>query len=159
MEQPAPYWFEVVEIDDPEATSLLDAYETELRSIFTERSSQRAANHPEDFRPPTGVFLLLRDAGRVLGCGGVRRLDVAVGELKRMYLDPEARGIGLGARLLRELEARAADLGYRTLRLDSRLELTAALRLYRAAGYHEIAPYNDNDDAQTWMERSLPPRL
>jgi GNAT superfamily N-acetyltransferase len=88
------------------------------------------------FVPPDGVFLVLRgDDGRAVGCGGIARFDRMRGEVKRMYVVPEARGRGLGRRLLEELEAQARRLGYTRTVLETGDRQEAALALYLRAGY------------------------
>jgi len=108
---------------------------------------------------PRGTFLVASTGGRDVGCVGVRFLDAAPGprraELKRLHVAPAARGLRLGRRLLEEAHAWALARGAREVVLDTRSELTAALRLYASAGYVEVEPYNDNPQAQVWMARSL----
>jgi ribosomal protein S18 acetylase RimI-like enzyme len=87
--------------------------------------------------------------------GGFRRLGDGVAEIKRMYVRPEARSRGLAAELLRTLEGAIAELGYERARLDTGPKQPHAQRLYRAAGYVEIAPYNDNPFACFWGEKRL----
>ena len=147
--------YDVEDMDSPEARRMLAAYQAELGRRFDMRVAVSTENHPEEFRPPRGVFLVVRRDSTAVGCGGVRPLPDGTGELKRMFLDESVRGMGAGRRLLRALEEHAAAAGYEVLRLDSRLGLTTAIALYRSAGYREIPPYNDNPDAQIWMERSL----
>ncbi len=114
-----------------------------------------AAGPPADLVPPGGVFLLARVGGEPAGIGGVRHLDTEVAEVKSMFVSPAHRGIGLGRRILAELDAIAAEHGCRAVRLDSSAYLTDALRLYRAAGYRDVVAYNDNPKADVWFERSL----
>ncbi|HEX3238940.1 MAG TPA: GNAT family N-acetyltransferase [Solirubrobacterales bacterium] len=114
-----------------------------------------AAGPPADLVPPAGIFLLARVDGEPAGIGGVRHLDTEVAEVKSMFVSPAHRGIGLGRRILAELDAIAAGHGCRAVRLDSSAYLTDALRLYRAAGYREVPAYNDNPKADVWFERSL----
>jgi len=109
---------------------------------------------------PRGTFLVASGGGADLGCVGVRFLDAAGeapgrAELKRLYVAPAARGLRLGRRLLDEAHAWARERGAREVVLDTRSELTAALRLYASAGYVEVEPYNDNPQAQVWMARRL----
>lgn len=104
------------------------------------------------YGPPAGVALLATGAdGTAVGVTGVRAFDVAAGdaELKRMYLDPVARGAGLGRALGEAAVSAARDLGYRRLLLDSRRSLATACALYRRLGFTEIEPYRHNpfDDA------------
>jgi len=93
------------------------------------------------FEPPDGVFLVIREDGRAIACGGVARFDETRGELKRMYVVPEARGRGLGRRLLEELEAQARALGYTALVLETGEQQGEALGLYRSSGYEPIPCY------------------
>src|SRR3954452_18533139 len=72
-----------------------------------------------------------------------------------MYVGPDARGRGVGARLLRRLEDEARTLGYKTLRLDTAAPLSEAQALYRGAGYREIGDYNGNSAASHWFEKEL----
>lgn len=78
-----------------------------------------------------------------------------VREIKRMWVAPTARGLGVGQRLLAAIEDRASVLGTRTLRLDTNETLTTAIALYESAGYRRIDRYNDNPYATHFMERSL----
>jgi ribosomal protein S18 acetylase RimI-like enzyme len=73
-----------------------------------------------------------------------------------MYVSPTHRGLGLGRRILEELHRVAAESGCRATRLDTSDYLIAAIGLYRAAGYHEVADYNGNTKASLWFERPLP---
>jgi ribosomal protein S18 acetylase RimI-like enzyme len=75
-----------------------------------------------------------------------------------MWVHPELRGRGVGRLLLASLEARARELGFSTVRLDTSGHLNEAIALYRAAGYTEITPYNDNPYAAHWFEKHLLPR-
>ena len=104
----------------------------------------------------TGVLLLVVDpAGEVVGTAAVRLLDPGVGELRRMWLRPAQQGSGLGRRLMDACIDEARRLGCRALRLDTKARLAPAVRLYRGYGFSEIARYNDNPRADTWMERAL----
>jgi ribosomal protein S18 acetylase RimI-like enzyme len=76
-----------------------------------------------------------------------------------MWVAPAVRGLGVGRRLLAELEARAAAAGARTARLETNRALPEAVQLYRSAGYREVAPFNDEPYAHHWFEKDLiPPR-
>lgn len=105
--------------------------------------------------PPHGFFVLGTAAGVPVACGGVRTLAPGIAEIKRMWVDPDLRGVGLGRRLLAELESRAAALGHRTVRLDSNSVLVAAQRLYERAGYRPIERYNDNPYPDRFYEKHL----
>lgn len=93
------------------------------------------------FQPPHGRLLLADDDG--IGC--LRSIGDGVGEIKRMYVRPAARGTGLGRRLLDGLLEAADELGYRQVRLDSVRFMEAAHALYRSAGFTEIDPYEQSE--------------
>lgn len=105
--------------------------------------------------PPGGVFLVVRSAGHVVGCGGVQTIGPDTGEIKRMWVAPEHRGRGVGARLLTELERRSRGLGHTVVRLDTNSELFEAVGLYRRAGYRSIGRYNDNPYPDHFFEKRL----
>ncbi|HEX4480259.1 MAG TPA: GNAT family N-acetyltransferase [Rudaea sp.] len=109
----------------------------------------------DDFLPPRGSLLVAHLDGEAIGCGALRTLSSGVGEIKRMWISPNARGLGLGRRLLAELEAQAVQHAFHTVRLDTNATLDEALALYRSSGYHEIPRFNDNPYAQHWFEKSL----
>lgn len=114
------------------------------------------AHWQEEYDGRTGVLLVVADAaGEVVGTAAVRLLEPGVGELKRMWLRPSCQGRGLGRRLMDACLDEARRLGCRALRLDTQAKLEAAVRLYRAYGFSEVARYNDNHRADIWMERVL----
>jgi GNAT superfamily N-acetyltransferase len=138
--------------------SLLAAYVAEIdRTLESHRASSPADT--EELAPPGGGFVVARDeAGKPVGCGAFRRLEDGVCEVKRMYVAPEARGLGIGRLILETLEAEAAAAGYRLARLDTAEPLRAARALYASAGWREVAPYNDNPHASHWFEKELSAR-
>jgi ribosomal protein S18 acetylase RimI-like enzyme len=93
--------------------------------------------------------------GEPVGCGALKFHGDAPAEIKRMWVARAARGLGLGRRLLAELEAHAAARGVRTLRLETNRALVEAIGLYRAAGYREVPAFNDEPYAHHWFERTL----
>ena len=95
--------------------------------------------------------------GRVAGCGGLQQVDAATAEIKRMWIDPTRRGLGLGRRLLAHLEDVARERGYRRVVLDTNGALVEAIAMYRRAGYEAIERYNDNPYAQHWFAKALDP--
>lgn len=108
-----------------------------------------------EMRPPGGYFVVARIDGEPVGCGGMKVLDAATGEIKRVWTARSARGQGVARRMLRCLEALAREAGVTTLRLDTNRSLTEAQAMYRQDGYHEIGRYNDNPYAHHWFEKSL----
>jgi DNA-binding MarR family transcriptional regulator/GNAT superfamily N-acetyltransferase len=109
----------------------------------------------DEYIAPRGCLLLTRLFGRPIGCGALRTFAPGEGEIKRMWIAPQARGLGLGRRLLDELEALARRKRMRRVRLDTNGTCTEALSLYRSAGYREIPRFNDNPYAQHWFEKAL----
>ena len=105
--------------------------------------------------PPAGVFVLARSSGQPVACGGVHTIAAGTGELKRMWVHDDWRGVGLGSRLLRHLEDQARALGHRTVRLDTNAALTEAIGMYRRAGYQAIERYNDDPWATHFFEKNL----
>jgi DNA-binding MarR family transcriptional regulator/GNAT superfamily N-acetyltransferase len=146
--------------EDPlsaDAQQCLDRYFGELASRFRGGYDRDADHSAEvgEFAPPKGCMLIARLLGEPVGCGAVRASEPGVAEIKRMWVAPQARGIGLGRRLLGELEQVAARNKARVVRLDSNSALTEALRLYRSCGYREIQPFNDSPYAHHWFEKVL----
>ncbi|MBM7830688.1 ribosomal protein S18 acetylase RimI-like enzyme [Agromyces cerinus] len=109
----------------------------------------------DDLRGETGAFVVARDGHEVLGCAGVRYIDAEVGELTRVFITSEARGRGLGAALIGEVERVAERRGVRRIRLEVRGDLVEAQRLYRRAGYREVAAFSDGPYADHWMAKDL----
>lgn len=95
--------------------------------------------------PPTAesvtVFVVAYDDGVAVACGGLRALDAAHGEVKRMYVAPAARGRGISKLVLRDLERRARDLGWERLVLETGELQPEAMSLYLREGYTEIPPF------------------
>ena len=109
-----------------------------------------------DMRPPSGYLLLARLDGAAAGCGVlVCHPDQKLGEIKRVWIAPQARGHGLARRVLHRLEAIAREQGLAYLRLDTNRVLHEAHRLYRSEGYSEIARFNDNPYAHHWFGKRL----
>jgi GNAT superfamily N-acetyltransferase len=113
------------------------------------------ADAVDDYTPPGGRFLLVYQGERVVGCGAVRTIEPAVGELKRMWIHPDARGAGLGSALLAALVAESRALGHTRLVLDTNSVLVEAIALYRKHGFEPIEQYNDNPDASLYLGRTL----
>ena len=110
---------------------------------------------PAELRPPGGAYLVGYEGEEAVAGGGLRRLGDGVAEIKRMYVRPAARSRGVAAALLAALESTALSLGYAAVRLDTGPKQVHAQRLYRAAGYVDVPPYNDNPFACFWGEKRL----
>jgi GNAT superfamily N-acetyltransferase len=111
---------------------------------------------PAELNPPAGAFLVGYDAdGRAICCGGVKRLDATTCELKRMYVLPEARGLGVARALLGALEDTARAMGFAVSRLDTGPRQPGAQHLYESAGYASIENFNANPVASFFGEKPL----
>jgi GNAT superfamily N-acetyltransferase len=143
----------------PDARSCLRAYFAELAERFDAGFDPDRSISADDHEltPPAGLLLLATLRGEPVGCGAVKFHPGAPAEIKRMWSAPAVRGLGLGRRMLAELEARAADGGACTLRLETNRALGEAIGLYRAAGYREVPAFNDEPYAHHWFEKVLGP--
>jgi DNA-binding MarR family transcriptional regulator/GNAT superfamily N-acetyltransferase len=141
----------------PDAHWCLSEYFRELaeRFDFGLQPNKGADVSEAEMTPPDGWFFLARLDGRAVGCGALRRLGRNVGEVKRMWTAPDARGLGVAKRILTTIEASAREAGLTTLRLDTNRALTEAQALYRKLGFTEIGRYNDNPYADHWFEKRL----
>jgi DNA-binding MarR family transcriptional regulator/GNAT superfamily N-acetyltransferase len=108
-----------------------------------------------EMRLPAGLFLVARLRGEPIGCGALKFHGHAPAEIKRMWVAESARGLGLGRRLLGELERHAAEQGAAAARLETNKSLVEAIRLYRSAGYVEVPPFNDEPYAHHWFEKRI----
>jgi putative acetyltransferase len=102
------------------------------------------ATLPGAYARPRGRLLLARVAGEAAGCVALRPLGERDAELKRLFVRPHARGMGLGRMLAECAIDEARSLGYATVKLDTLPAMREAQRLYAALGFIETAPYNDN---------------
>jgi putative acetyltransferase len=111
----------------------------------------------EALAAPSIRFLVARRAERALGCGALRIDAAGYGELKRMFVVPEARGLRLGRRILDRLEEEARRVGLSCMRLETGIHQPEALGLYRSAGYVEREAFGDYrpDPLSVFMEKSL----
>jgi DNA-binding MarR family transcriptional regulator/GNAT superfamily N-acetyltransferase len=143
----------------PDARHCLRSYLGELARRFDGGFDPALSISAADreLRPPAGLFLVATLHGEPAGCGALKFHDDAPAEIKRMWVAPQARGLGLGRRLLAELEAHAAAHGVRTLRLETNQALVEAINLYASAGFREVAPFNEESYAHHWFEKTVAP--
>jgi putative acetyltransferase len=113
----------------------LDAALTELYPPEQRFGPNLKAEHLEDGR---GTFVIARDGKRAIGCGAIRLLDPDTAEAKRMYVEPDQRGRGVGRAVLASLEAAARQLGVQRIVLETGIHQEAAISLYRRAGFTRI---------------------
>lgn len=142
--------------EDPAARHCLAEYAAESSRRFVGGFDLGRSRMPEpgDLGPPHGLLLVATLHDEPVGCGGLRFHDGEPTELKRLWVDPSVRGLGVGRRLMDELEARAAER-HPVVRLDTNAALTEAIAMYRARGYQEVEPFNDEVHAHHWFQKRL----
>ncbi len=141
------------------AAALFEAYAASIGVDLAYQDFQaELAGLPGKYAPPAGALLLARDRdGRALGCVALRPLPAeGCCEMKRLYVAPAARRLGLGSALVEAVMAAGAGAGYREIRLDTLPTMRAAVALYRRHGFETTAPYYDTPIAGTvFMARPL----
>jgi DNA-binding MarR family transcriptional regulator len=148
----------VVEPPTTEAARFcLEAYFAELDARFDlgfdpERS---ISADTDELVEPRGLLLVARLRSEPMGCGALKLHGSEPAEIKRMWVAPSARGLGLGRRILMELERHARAHGASVAHLETNRALNEAIALYRFAGYVEVARFNDEPDADHWFEKVL----
>lgn len=142
---------------DPDARYCMREYFAELDRRFEVGFDPAASISADDdeLRTPIGLLLVATLRTEPIGCGALKFHDGAPTELKRMWVASSARGLGVGRRLLLELEREAARHASRIVRLETNQSLTEAIALYRSSGYIEVAPFNDEPYAHHWFEKRL----
>ncbi len=152
-----PLTIETADPDSVEARACLTAYFDLLVERIPDIQRSHVPDpdpHAGDFRPPAGLFLLARLDGRVVGCGCFKTALPGTVEIKRLWVDPAARGQGVARRLMAELEASARQRGHSSARLDTNDALSEAIALYRRDGWTDIAPYT-TFPATCWLGKRL----
>jgi ribosomal protein S18 acetylase RimI-like enzyme len=136
--------------DMPAARALIEEYcrWIDLDLAFQEIEAE-LDGLPGDYDPPAGAMLLARRGDRAVGVVAYRRLDAVACEMKRLYVQEEARGQGVSRALVVALMTRAAEAGYREIRLDTLPMMGAAQRLYESLGFRDIPPYYETPIAGT----------
>jgi DNA-binding MarR family transcriptional regulator/GNAT superfamily N-acetyltransferase len=146
-----------VDPEHPHARHCLGEYFAELDRRFEVGfdPSVSISADADELRPPAGLLLIATLRSDPIGCGALKFHDAEPTEVKRMWVAESARGLGIGRRLLAELEARAASSGSRVVRLETNKTLTEAIALYRSAGYVEVDAFNDEPYAHHWFEKRI----
>lgn len=148
-------------VEDPSSRAArycLGSYFQELAERF-EGGFDPARSIPataETLTPPHGFLILATLKGEPVGCGALK-CHAGYGEIKRMWVAPSSRGLGIGKRILLRLEDLARQRRLPLLRLETNKTLTEAHALYRSSGYREVSPFNDEPYAHHWFEKALQP--
>jgi DNA-binding MarR family transcriptional regulator/GNAT superfamily N-acetyltransferase len=142
---------------DPQGRFCVGEYFAELDRRFEGGfdPSVSISAYDDELRPPAGLLLVATLRSDPIGCGALKFHRDEPTEIKRMWVAGSARGLGLGRRLLLELEAEAAGHGSRMVRLETNKSLTEAIALYRSAGYVEVDAFNEEPYADHWFEKRL----
>jgi putative acetyltransferase len=142
------------EIDD--VRRLFREYEAYLNvDLCFQQFESELEGLPGKYAPPSGTLLLAMDQGKAVGCGALRRIGAIQDrtcEMKRLYVCPEGRGLGIGKQIAGQLIREGVQLGYSTMVLDTLNRLEAAIHLYESLGFVRTGPYYDNPipDAVYW---------
>jgi putative acetyltransferase len=164
MTSPTGHVLRVVEADSAptlsQAAVLFAEYAASLdggahMSLHHQGFERELATLPGRYARPSGLILLAMADAHPAGCIALREITPMPGEagrvceMKRMYVNPAYRGLGLGRRLAERLIAEARTIGYAQMKLDTEPDFDAAVGLYRSLGFNEIPRYNDDPVACT----------
>jgi DNA-binding MarR family transcriptional regulator/ribosomal protein S18 acetylase RimI-like enzyme len=149
-----------VDVEDPASAAAqfcISSYFAELDARFDGGfdPSRSISADVAELTEPAGLLLVARLRGEAIGCGALKLHGAEPAEIKRMWVAPAARGLGVARRLLGELERHARERGAGAVRLETNRSLREATGLYRSAGYAEVAPFNAEPYAHHWFEKRL----
>jgi GNAT superfamily N-acetyltransferase len=138
-----------------------DRFTADFGVVFDDREAAVTAHHREFTQElphllgPRGRLLVARTNSRLIGVGALKPVDSAVGEIKRMYVRPEARRQGVGRAILERLLADARTIGYQVARLETATFMREAHALYRSMGFQDRALFDDNEASLSGLERFM----
>ena len=141
--------------DTPDASILIAELDAQLETLYPSESRH---GYSVDKLLAQGVaFFVIRDHGEPVGCGGVQIFPEGYGEIKRMYVRPAYRGLGLAKQMLEHLAAHTRSLGVPLLRLETGIHQLAAIALYEGAGFRSIPPFGEyrEDPLSRFYEKSI----
>ena len=147
----------IVDPEHPDAKRCLRAYVAELnrRSDIPFDPHNGSTAEPHEVRAPAGGFLVAYLNAEAIGCGAVKHRRGGPSDIKRMWVAESARGLGIGRRLLRELEQLARADGAPVAQLETNGTLVEAITMYRSAGYAEVPAFNEEPFADHWFAKPL----
>lgn len=142
---------------DPDARRCLRAYFAELgrRSDIPFDPATGSTAEPHEVRPPAGAFLVAYVGDEPIGCGAIKHHPGEPSDIKRMWVAESARGLGIGRRLLADLERLAREHGDDAVRLETNKALVEAIAMYESSGYRRVPAFNDEPFAHYWFEKPL----
>lgn len=146
---------ELEQPDQPEIIKLLEMSDAYMASLYPAES-----NHLLDISKlmkPEVSFLVARKDGQIVGCCALVSQGDSFAEIKRMFVDPQARGLKIGQKLMDALEVLGRDLGLRAIRLETGISQPEAIGLYRKAGFEEVPPFPPYklDPLSMFMQKTL----
>ena len=144
-------------IESQDASALIAALNAELSHRYPEPGANHFRLDAQEVAPGRGAFLIARSERQPVACGAIRRLDVATAEIKRMYVLPKHRGLGVGRELLQHLEVVARELAVERIVLETGVRQPEALALYKRAGFAEIPRFGEYEGSNlsVCMEKRL----
>jgi putative acetyltransferase len=134
-------------LDSPDAMHLIAHLNAELSGRYPEPGATHFRLDSAEVISGRGAFLVARLRGVPIGCGAIRIVEAGTVEVKRMYVDPEARGGGVGRRVLAALEERAQRLGATRALLETGVRQPEALALYERCGYRRVEAFGEYRDS------------
>lgn len=139
----------------PAVLRLLEQSDAYARSLYPAES-----NHLVDvstLEKPSVAFFVARHAGEIVGCCALVDAGDGTAEIKRMFVDPQARGLKIGRRLLERIENHGRETGLAVIRLETGIYQPEAIGLYRTAGYADIGPFGtyQPDPLSLFMEKKI----
>lgn len=148
---------EAEDADSDDARWCVEQYFAELGRRFEGGFDRSRVLSPDvrEFTPPQGILLIARLRGRPVACGALRFFLRTKPDIKRMWVAPEIRGLGVGRRMLVALEDAAKAAGARAVRLETNRSLEEAIDMYRRSGYREVPAFNSEPHAHHWFEKRL----
>lgn len=153
-----PLRIDVTDPRSPSARHCLQAYFEELSGRFDDGFDPELSNSASDaeMSMPNGLLMVASVNGAPVGCGALKfHADGEIAEVKRMWVSPQARGLGVGRTLLERLVDEAVSKGIRTLRLETNRVLIEARLLYESAGFVEVDAFNDEPYADHWFQKNV----
>lgn len=134
------------DILSPTARHLINSLNAELESRYPEEGANFFRLDADEVSEGRGGFFIAYIDNRPVGCGAIRRIEPTVAEIKRMYVAPGNRGLGIGGKILAELEAEALRLGIRRVVLETGPRQPEAIAIYKRAGFVEIPLFGEYND-------------
>jgi putative acetyltransferase len=145
--------------DTPDARALIEELDDHLEALYPRQS--RHGYSVDKLIAQQVAFFVLRSDGVPAACGGVQMFGTEYGEIKRMYVRPQFRGLGLARKILAHLARVTASQGVGLLRLETGIHQTEAIRLYESWGFTQIGPFGEYraDPLSRFYEKAIDPRL